>query len=229
LSLHTKNLDKSNEDLSNNSKVVRYIVVIKYQLLNFCENRHPFLSTISRISLYFSQYKPVNPEWFAIVIFDRQANDVTIPSRYQEIAERRLQRIYLDEIPEGDRSNVGLGILKLVVEPEESAGELAQNLIERTKQELKDSHSQKQLLELIKTIVIYKFPQLSYQEIEIMLNLEEIRQTRVYQDAKLEGIEQGKLEQKIAMIPLLQELGLTIEQIAQRLEIEANLVRENLK
>jgi predicted transposase/invertase (TIGR01784 family) len=62
-----------------------------------------------------------------------------------------------------------------------------------------------------------------------MLNLEEIRQTRVYQDAKLEGIEQGKLEQKIAMIPLLQELGLTIEQIAQRLEIEANLVRENLK
>jgi predicted transposase YdaD len=50
-----------------------------------------------------------------------------------------------------------------------------------------------------------------------------------FQDAKLEGIEQGKLEQKIAMIPLLQELGLTIEQIAQRLEIEANLVRENLK
>ncbi|MGL6344282.1 MAG: hypothetical protein ACRC80_34695 [Waterburya sp.] len=74
-----------------------------------------------------------------------------------------------------------------------------------------------------------------------MLNLEEIKQTRVYQDAKLEGkeegiqqgkeegIQQGKLEQKIAMIPLLFELGLNIEQIAQRLEIEENLVRENIK
>jgi predicted transposase YdaD len=31
------------------------------------------------------------------------------------------------------------------------------------------------------------------------------------------------------MIPLLQELGLNIEQIAQRLEIEENLVRENFK
>ncbi|MGL5793253.1 MAG: aspartate aminotransferase [Waterburya sp.] len=66
-----------------------------------------------------------------------------------------------------------------------------------------------------------------------MLNLEEIKQTRVYQDAKSEGIQQGlqqgKLEQKIAMIPLLQELGLNIEQIAQRLEIEENLVRENIK
>ncbi|MGL6341028.1 MAG: hypothetical protein ACRC80_18045 [Waterburya sp.] len=58
-----------------------------------------------------------------------------------------------------------------------------------------------------------------------MLNLEEIKQTKVYQDAKSEG----KLEQKIAMIPLLQELGLNIEQIAQRLEIEENLVRENIK
>ncbi|MGL6339947.1 MAG: DUF2887 domain-containing protein [Waterburya sp.] len=97
--------------------------------------------------------------------------------------------------------------------------------IGRTRQELTDTTSQKQLLELIETIVIHKFPQLSYQEIENMLNLEEIKQTKVYQDAKSEG----KLEQKIAMIPILQELGLNIEQIAQRLEIEENLVRENLK
>ena len=62
-----------------------------------------------------------------------------------------------------------------------------------------------------------------------MLNLQEIKQTRVYQDAKEEGIQQGILRQKLAMIPLLQELGLTIEQIAQRLEISENLVRENIE
>jgi predicted transposase YdaD len=111
------------------------------------------------------------------------------------------------------------------VEAENSSGELARNLIERIKQELTDTTSQKHLLELIETIIIYKFPQLSYQEIETMLNLEEIKQSRVYQDAKSEG----KFEQKIAMIPVLQELGLNVEQIAQRLEIEENLVRENLK
>ncbi len=62
-----------------------------------------------------------------------------------------------------------------------------------------------------------------------MLNLQEIKQTRVYQDAKEEGIQQGMLRQKLAMIPLLKELGLTIEQIAQRLEISENLVRENIE
>ncbi len=60
-----------------------------------------------------------------------------------------------------------------------------------------------------------------------MLNLQEIKQTRVYQDAKLQGSQQGKLEQKLEMIPLLREFGLSIKQIAQRLEIEEKIVREN--
>ena len=209
------------------------------------------------IFLYFGQYKPINPEWFAIVIFDRKSNDVTIPTRYQEIAQQRLQRIYLDEISQQEQFEMGIGILKLVVEPEDKAGELARNLIERIKQEVKNNINQKQLQELIETIIIYKFPKLSYEEIEAMLNLQEIKQTRVYQDAKAEGIEEGKLKgieegkregieegklkgieegieegmlrQKLAMIPLLQELGLTIEQISQRLEISENLVRDNIK
>ena len=145
-------------------------------------------------------------------------------TKYREIAQQRLQRIYLDEISKQEQLDIGIGISKLIVEPEKGAGELARNLITRTKQEVKNSTNQKQLQELIETIIIYKFPKLSYEEIETMLNLQEIKQTRVYQDAK----EEGKLEQKIAIIPLLQELGLTIEQIAQRLEISENLVRENI-
>jgi len=197
------------------------------------------------IFLHFSQYKPKNPEWFAIVIFDRKSNDVAIPTRYREIAQQRLQRIYLDELSTQEPLDIGIGILKLIVESKRKAGELAKNLITRTKQEVKNSINQQQLQDLIETIIIYKFPKLSYEEIEKMLNLQEIKQTKVYQDAKQEGklegklegieegieqgIEQGKLEQKLSMIPLLQELGLTIKQIAQRLEISENLVRENMK
>ena len=202
------------------SNLALYFVEVQfYQEADFYDRLFP------SIFLYFSQYKPVNPEWFAIVIFDRKSNDVEIPTRYREIAQLRLQRIYLDEISKQEQSEIGIGILKLVVESEDKAGELAKNLITRTKQEVKNVTNQKQLQELIETIIIYKFPKLSYEEIETMLNLEEIKETRVYQDAK----EEGKLEQKIAMIPLLQELGLTIEQIAQKLEISENLVRENIE
>ncbi len=73
-----------------------------------------------------------------------------------------------------------------------------------------------------------------------MLNLQEIKQTKVYQDAKEEGlqqgiqqgikqgVQQGKLEHKIEMIPSLQELGLNIEKIAQILELEEDIVRKNI-
>lgn len=198
-----------------------FVEVQFYQEADFYDRLFP------SIFLYFSQYKPVNSDWYTIVIFDRENNDVTIPPRYREIAAARLQRIYLDQIAGTEQLNLGVGILKLVVEAENSAGELARNLISRTKAELKNSQSQRQLQELIETIIVYKFPQLSYQEIETMLNLEEIKQTRVYQDAKEEGKSEGKLEQKLEMIPLLQELGLDTAQIAQRLELSEKVVREN--
>ena len=101
----------------------------------------------------------------------------------------------------------------------------------------------KELIERAGAKIIYLSPySLEFSPIEnfwskvkaiFMLNLQKIKQNRVYQDAKEEGklelIQQGKLEQKIAMIPLLKELGLTIEQIAQKLEISENSVRKNIK
>ena len=198
-----------------------FLEVQFYQETDFYDRLFP------SIFLYFSQYKPENPQWKAIVIFDKKSHDVEIPERYQEIVTTRLQRIYLDQIPSQKPQDIGIGILKLVVEPEKQAGELARNLITRSKSEVQQN--QKQLQELIETIIIYKFPKLSYEEIETMLNLQEIKQTRVYRDAKAKGKLEGIEQQKLAMIPLLQELGLNTKQIAQKLEISEDLVRANIK
>jgi predicted transposase YdaD len=37
------------------------------------------------------------------------------------------------------------------------------------------------------TILVYKFPKLTRQEIEVMFTIGDLKQTRVYQDAKQEG------------------------------------------
>jgi predicted transposase YdaD len=70
----------------------------------------------------------------------------------------------------------------------------AQTLIERTREEITDQSSQRQLIDLIESIIIYKLPQKSREEIEAMFGLSDLKQTRVYQEALAEGEERG-LEQ----------------------------------
>lgn len=185
------------------------------------------------IFLYFGQYKPLNPHWQAIIIFDRRSHDTLIPPRYQALATHHLQRIYLDELNQVELNSLGIGIVKLIVESSTQAANLAQSLINQAKNQVTDAINQQQILELIETIVIYKFPRLSRQEIEAMLNLSEIKQTKVYQEARseglAEGLEEGKLRQKLAMIPLLSELGLSVEQISDRIEIDRETVTRILQ
>ncbi|MFN6514085.1 MAG: hypothetical protein RMY29_006240 [Nostoc sp. CreGUA01] len=62
-----------------------------------------------------------------------------------------------------------------------------------------------------------------------MLNLNILKETRVYQEAKEEGKEEGKLETKLKMIPIFLELGLTVQEIAERLELDMEEVRKVLE
>ena len=152
-------------------------------------------SLFSEIFLYLNDYRPVN-DWQAVVIFTKKSLDPGLPRHYLDFANnRRLQRIYLDELTvDVSQSSLELGVLKLIGVKLESAPEQARNLIARTREELTDAAEQRQILELVETVLIYKFPNLSWQEIEQMLGLNELKQTRVYQEALEEGLEQGRQE-----------------------------------
>jgi predicted transposase/invertase (TIGR01784 family) len=95
---------------------------------------------------------------------------------------------------------------------------------------LPDATLQQQIIELIETVVLYKFPNLSREELETMLGLSELKQTRVYQEARQEGleegIEQGQLQTKLEMVPWLLEVGISIEEIAQRLGLDMETIRQ---
>ncbi len=73
---------------------------------------------------------------------------------------------------------------------------------------------------------------MSREEIESMFSLSELKQTKVYQEAKQEGIQEGIQEgvrqEKLRLIPLLFKLGLTGEQIAQELNLQLEEVQQEL-
>jgi len=90
------------------------------------------------------------------------------------------------------------------------------------RQAIADAITQRELIQLVETIIVYKFPQKSREEIEQMLGLSDLKQMRVYQEA----LEEGKLEGKLETVPFMLRLGTTVEQIAQALGLDVEQVRQ---
>lgn len=170
------------------------------------------------IYLYLKDYQPVN-DWRGVVLFTEKRFDPGLPHHYAEYENNpRLQRIYLNKLPPemGDRS-LGLGILQLIGTTQKQAPAKGRSLIERTRQELTDVTMQRNFIELIETIFVYKFPKLNSQELGKMLGLSDLKQTRVYQEAREEVLEKT--------VPLLLQSGMTVEQIATQLGFPVETVQ----
>ena len=78
------------------------------------------------------------------------------------------------------------------------------------------------LIELIETVIIYKLSRLSREEVQTMSQVFDIRGSRVYQEAREEGIQVG-----IAIARLAAEKK-SVAEIAAMLKVDAELVRRVL-
>ncbi|HEV3448040.1 MAG TPA: DUF2887 domain-containing protein, partial [Gemmataceae bacterium] len=115
---------------------------------------------------------------------------------------------------------------------ESQAAVRARELILRTKQEIQDAALQHDLVELIETVVLYKLPRLSREEIQAMLQVHDIRETRVYQEAKEEGLkegmEKGMEEERLRAISQMAARNMSAAQIADILGLDEQFVREQM-
>jgi predicted transposase/invertase (TIGR01784 family) len=200
----------------------------------------------SEIFLYFRQYQPPNPKWYAIVIYGTPSHESPIPERYQSLIEPHLRRFYLNQVQEIENESLARGMVRLIVEREKKTEELSRRLIKRAAEEVSDEIIQQQVIEFIETIVIYKFPNLSREEIETMLNLSLLKETKVYQEAfeegkeegkregkeegkregKEEGKRKGKEEGKLEIVPKLRQKGFSIQEIADLLDLDPEKIRQ---
>jgi predicted transposase/invertase (TIGR01784 family) len=146
---------------------------------------------IAEINIYLNQFKPVQ-DWQGVALFAKRSLDVGELTAYQQelINSGRIKRIYLDELPPG---SIGMGLIELIVSQEAQAPELVKTLLDRTKTEVENDREKQGIIELLETVLLSKFSQLSRQEIEAMFLVSDIKQTRVYQEAKQEGRQDGEM------------------------------------
>ncbi|WP_017651226.1 Rpn family recombination-promoting nuclease/putative transposase [Fortiea contorta] len=188
----------------------------------------------AEVCLYLRQNQPQN-DWGAVVLYPSRSVDVGDIKHYREFfSSQRVKRIYIDELGESASLPIGVATAKLVVESEDSTAIVqARELIDRTKRE-SNSQSRQKLLQLIETILLYKFPNMSREDVEKMFGLSELKQTKFYQEVFQEGveqgveqgIEQGVYREKLRTISRLLKLGFSIEQVAEAVDLSLAEVRK---
>ncbi|MBD2148146.1 MAG: Rpn family recombination-promoting nuclease/putative transposase [Sphaerospermopsis kisseleviana] len=170
------------------------------------------------IFVYFRQYKPANLEWYVIVIYDRRTHEIPPHPRYQSLMSNHVRCIYLNELT-NDNESLEIGIAKLFVETPKKIASLAQKLINQARENLTDEDLRLKVLAFIQGIIVYKFPNLTLEEIQTMLNLgEDIEKTAFYQSILKKT--------KLKVVPTLLEKGLSIQEIAKSLELDLEDVRK---
>lgn len=172
-----------------------YFVEVQFQ-----RDAQLYRRLFAEVFLYLRQYPSVN-HWQAVIIYPNHAVKPPEQESDQVLLNSVLvQQIYLDELGDLVARSPSLGLFQLIVDPPERATTTARMLVEQVRQDRPFPIPERIILELIETIVVYKFPQLSRQEIEAMLGLSELKQTRVYQEALAEGRQEGRRQEGRSLI-----------------------------
>ena len=152
-------------------------------------------SFFSEILMYLNDYRPIH-DWRGVLIFTQRCFDPGLSIHYRDYANSpHFQRFYLDEMVDIMASgSLELGIVRLLGLAETTAPAEARKLLARSNTESNDASAQRKIIELVETILVYKFPTLSSKEISDMLQLSDLKHTRVYQEGREEGREKGREE-----------------------------------
>jgi len=191
-----------------------------------------FANLMAKVYTYLKRHDP-GQKFIGVVLFADRSLEPKDLAPYKPLLDAGLiRRFYLEEMPELANAPLGLSILYLIRKSESEAPATARGLIERVKTEVGDDALRADLLELIETVIIYKLPRLSRKEIEAMLQIHDIRESRVYQEAKTEGIQEGIQAgfQKgtTNAIAKMAARNMSAEEIADILEVDVQLVRQTL-
>ena len=160
-------------------------------ILYFCEvqfqkDERFYERVFAEALLYFYRNRGRFSDWQIVVIYPtrRMEQSDVHPYRSLLIGEQ-VHRVYLDELGDIRQLPVPLALLLLTTIEPDQAGAEAQYLLTRGEPDAPQFSSQT-LVELVTTIMVYRYDGLSRREVEQMLGIT-LQETRVYQEIKEEA------------------------------------------
>jgi predicted transposase/invertase (TIGR01784 family) len=200
-----------------------YFVEVQFQ-----RRKRFYANLFAKVFSYLEANNP-DQEWMAIALFGNRVCEPKSPKTYEEFLQsKRVRRIYLDELSLSDAVPPGLTVLQLASAADSKASELVLRLL-RQAQDDPDCERGNRILQLTEEILIRRYHDLDREEIRHMFKLHDIRKTKVWQEARDEGREEGRSLEKQQTVRLLQSKGHSLKEIAQLLDLPLAEVRRLAK
>jgi predicted transposase/invertase (TIGR01784 family) len=136
--------------------------------------------------LYFYRNRSRFSDWQVVVIYPSRRVEQSEVHPYRSLLTgEQVHRVYLDELGDIRQLPIPLALLVLTTLDREPAAAEARYLLSRDAAEV-PSFSSQTLVDIVSTIMVYRYEGMSQREIDQMLGIS-LKQTRVYQEAKEEG------------------------------------------
>ena len=178
----------------NDSPGVVYFCEVQFQ-----KDEQLYERVFAESHLYFYRNRNRFSDWQAVIIYpsrNTEQNDI-YPHR-SLLNSDQVHRIYLDELGDIHQLPVWVALMVLTTLEESQAPEAARYLLTKSNQETSSLSSQV-IIEMITTIMMYKFEKLTLREVEVMLGIS-LEKSRAYREIKQEGIEQATLNLVIRLL-----------------------------
>jgi predicted transposase/invertase (TIGR01784 family) len=178
--------------------------------------------------LYFYRHCTRFSDWQAVVIYpSRSLEQSKLHPHRALLNSEQVHRIYLDELGDMQSLPITVAATVLTIADEAEAPEAARFLLERAERENLSERERANLIDIVTSIMVYKFTTLSRLEIRAMLGLDLTKEPRAIREAK----EEGREEEAIALVTrqLRRRVGQDLsEEMRSRLSMLSLPVLEDL-
>jgi predicted transposase/invertase (TIGR01784 family) len=168
--------------------------------------------------LYFYCNSPRFSDWQAVVIYPSRSTEQSKVYPHRSLLNgEQMHRIYLDELGDVRSLPVSVATVVLTIVDEAEAPETARYLLARTEQEEFTTREKQDIMDVVTSIMMYKFTALSQTEVREMLGLNLSEEPRAIREAKEEATQEAK--QEALQGALLRSQALVLRLLVKKLSV----------
>lgn len=155
--------------------------VVFFGEVQFQKDEDLYKRFFAELFVFLRRSEVAYDDWGGVIIFGSRSLEPSEWGWYRSLLlGGQVVRIYLDEIEDWQDQPLAVGLALLTVVSDNEAIDRARLLLERGTA----IGQQRDIIEWVSTIMVYRFPQLGWEGVEVMFNIQDVRleDTRAYQE-----------------------------------------------